>query len=242
MAGVGGFAVADEGYDDVELQRDGLATLGVITLFDKREGLTEAELGESMRHVDDVFEMIKKDGAGSDYNPDLFPSGADEAHLAQATALGRVSVKENSSTFGRGLSEIINRFDKDDPDKNALLEFRRKIPAVEYSPFKTCIDNIAARRPDLIADPDSITELCRRLAATHTALLILEDQKRAFLKKQMTDLVADEDRNNIEGTVKRLVTSIQTCRKEQGRPLYPKDAIIMLVYEIVYNAYLWRGK
>ncbi|PIP66156.1 hypothetical protein COW94_03230 [Candidatus Peregrinibacteria bacterium CG22_combo_CG10-13_8_21_14_all_44_10] len=241
MAGGGELSTAGGTDDGVEVQYDSPSTLGVITLFDKREGLTEAELGESMRHVDDVFEMIKKDGAGSDYNPDLFPSGADEAHLAQATALGRVSVKENSSTFGRGLSEIINRFDKDDPDKNALLEFRRKIPAVEYSPFKTCIDNIAARRPDLIADPDSITELCRRLAAAHTALLILEDQKRAFLKKQMTDLVA-EDRNKIESTVKRLVTSIQTCRKEQGRPLYPKDAIIMLVYEIVYNAYLWRGK
>lgn len=241
MAGGGEFAVADESYDDVELQRDGLSTLGVITLFDRREGLTDAELGESMRHVDDVLEMIETGGVNNDYNPALFPDDADEAHLAQVTALGHVSVKENSRTFGRGLSEIIKLFGKDDPDKKALVHFRDLIPAVGYFDFTFRINDIAARCPNIIANSASIIESCRRLTTAYTTLLVLEGQKKAFLEKQMTGLLAN-DKSHIEETTKRLVTSIQTCRKEQGRPLYPKDAIIMLVYEIVYNAYLWRGK
>lgn len=69
----------------------------------------------------------------------------------------------------------------------------------------------------------------------------LQKEKEVTLKKALEQHIK-KTQTTLQPLIKEIILKIQAERKLQGKPPYTKDAIVMLIYEIVYGDYLWEGK
>ncbi len=199
--------------------------------------------------VSAVLGTIMEEGAAvQDEDLQWLPEGEDEVYLAREIGKCRTVVQAQSGGLGRLLTDVMNRCRNSDlEDKANLTErvkhLRRSIPdSIHIREIETFISELSVRDSSLVENTDNILGSARTLVGANTRLGILINQKNNFLRRQMGDLLAGDEGPRIRGLIDKVVISIQRCRKEQGQPLYPRDALIMLVYEIVYEAYLWRGQ
>jgi len=75
-----------------------------------------------------------------------------------------------------------------------------------------------------------------------TQLGILARLKKSVLTRGLASRLKGESGKQLEATITERIMAIQAARKEIGRALHPQDAFITLVYEFVYENYLWRDR
>lgn len=75
---------------------------------------------------------------------------------------------------------------------------------------------------------------------TDRSITDAQEEKTKILQKGIAQRLTGRGCNELKTMIKEILFLIQKERKRQGLPPYSRDGITMLIYEIIYEDYIWR--
>lgn len=70
----------------------------------------------------------------------------------------------------------------------------------------------------------------------------LKKQKNVFLRNGMAEYLTGNDGQMLQTTIREIIFAIHEEIFRRGDDVYTENALITLIYELVYDAFLWRGR
>lgn len=205
-----------------------IQALDSFPVYDKKPHLNESEKREVRKTIEQIFQGILDEAKGVDSDR----VWEDENALAQ-------KMHELS------LSEVTQK--QLEGHIKAIRKIRRQIQIISNSRPQTAdaVKQVVRLRAKLQGyDEKSILDQVQFIEDNTEGQSYKEllEEKKITLKKGLAQRLEGEEGAELMDRITNLLIRLSEERFSQGRPAHTADGLSIMIYELVYGDYLWRGK